>query len=67
SILAFWLVYIFTRPLGASFGDLLSQPVNYGGLGFGTIATSLIFLGVIIAVVMWMSMTGKDQEMISTQ
>ncbi|RAR62059.1 putative membrane-anchored protein [Onishia taeanensis] len=67
SILAFWLVYIFTRPLGASFGDLLSQPVNYGGLGFGTIATSLIFLGVIIAVVMWMSVTGKDQEMISTQ
>ncbi len=35
-ILAFWLVYIFTRPLGASFGDLLSQPSDYGGLGFGT-------------------------------
>ena len=26
SILGFWLVYILTRPLGASFGDLLSQP-----------------------------------------
>src|SRR5215470_4135087 len=25
-IAAFWLAYIFTRPLGASFGDLLSQP-----------------------------------------
>lgn len=24
AILAFWLAYIFTRPLGASFGDLLS-------------------------------------------
>ena len=43
AILAFWLVYIFTRPLGASFGDLLSQPADYGGLGFGTIVTSLIF------------------------
>ena len=32
-IWAFWIAYIFTRPLGASFGDLLSQPVEYGGLG----------------------------------
>ena len=30
-ILGFWLAYIFTRPLGASFGDLLSQPSQYGG------------------------------------
>ncbi len=33
AILAFWLAYILTRPLGASFGDLLSQPLEYGGLG----------------------------------
>ena len=63
-ILAFWLIYIFTRPLGASFGDLMSQPGQYGGLGFGTVVTSLIFLGIIFAVVVWMSLTGKDQEMV---
>ncbi|WP_205648398.1 hypothetical protein [Acuticoccus kandeliae] len=63
-ILAFWLIYIFTRPLGASFGDLLSQPTEYGGLGFGTIVTSLLFLGIIVAVVTWMGLTGKDQEMV---
>ena len=39
-ILGFWLAYIFTRPLGASFGDLLSQPAEYGGMGLGTIITS---------------------------
>ncbi|NDW60148.1 hypothetical protein G0P98_27210, partial [Yangia sp. PrR004] len=55
-ILAFWLVYILTRPLGASFGDLLSQPVDYGGLGFGTVTTSLGFLAVIIATVAAMSL-----------
>lgn len=54
-ILAFWLAYIFTRPLGASFGDLLSQPKEYGGLGFGTTSTSLIFLAVIAATVMYMT------------
>ena len=61
-ILAFWLAYIFTRPLGASFGDLLSQPLEYGGLGFGTIVTSLLFLGCIAAIVVYMTVTrgGSD-------
>lgn len=58
AILAFWLAYIFTRPLGASFGDLLSQPVDYGGLGFGTITTSIVFLLAILALVLIMSLQG---------
>ena len=32
-ILAFWLAFILTRPLGASLGDLLSQPQANGGWG----------------------------------
>jgi len=56
AILAFWLAYILTRPLGASFGDLLSQPAEYGGLGFGTTFTSLIFLGCIAALVLYMTL-----------
>ncbi|TCR85894.1 putative membrane-anchored protein [Rhizobium sp. BK376] len=54
-ILAFWLAYIFTRPLGASLGDYLSQPSEYGGLGFGTVYTSLLFLGAIIITVVYMT------------
>jgi uncharacterized membrane-anchored protein len=67
SILGFWLVYIFTRPLGASFGDLLSQPVDYGGLGFGTIVTSLLFLGVMVAVVIWMTLTREGVETVTVE
>ena len=52
----FWLCYIFTRPLGASFGDLLSQPHDYGGLGLGTTVTSLAFLAVIVVTVGWMTL-----------
>ncbi len=48
---AFWLCYIFTRPLGASFGDFLAQPADYGGMGLGTIVTSLGFLAIIAATV----------------
>jgi uncharacterized membrane-anchored protein len=50
-VLAFWLAYILTRPLGASLGDLLSQSREYGGLGLGTTYTSLAFLTVIVALV----------------
>lgn len=60
SILAFWLAYILTRPLGASFGDLLSQPREYGGLGFGTVVTSALFLSCIVALVIFMSAMNKN-------
>ncbi|MDX8531955.1 hypothetical protein RFM41_07620 [Mesorhizobium sp. VK25A] len=56
AILAFWLAYILTRPFGASFGDLLSQPVEYGGMGFGTTFTSLTFLGCIVVIVLYMTL-----------
>jgi len=58
---AFWLCYIFTRPLGASFGDLLSQPRDYGGFGLGTIATSAGFLAAIVLLVLLMTLRrGKN-------
>ena len=62
AILGFWLAYIFTRPLGASFGDLLSQPAQYGGMGFGTIITSALFLATIAAVVGYMTISGDGRE-----
>lgn len=51
TVLTFWIAYIFTRPLGASLGDMLTQSRNYGGLGFGAMWTSAIFLTVIILLV----------------
>ena len=59
-ILAFWLVYIMTRPLGASMGDYLSQPAAYGGLGLGAAVTSAIFLLAIVATVIFLAVTKKD-------
>jgi uncharacterized membrane-anchored protein len=54
-VLCFWLAYILTRPLGASMGDLLSQAPKDGGLGLGTTVTSLVFLLVIIASVVYLA------------
>ncbi|MDE2092869.1 MAG: hypothetical protein KGL99_14260 [Burkholderiales bacterium] len=55
-VLTFWLAYILTRPLGASLGDLLSQSRTYGGLGLGTINTSIAFLAVIVALVTFVTL-----------
>lgn len=62
AVLSFWLAYILTRPLGASFGDLLSQTTDNGGLGLGTIGTSTIFLIIIFALVTYLSITRKDVQ-----
>jgi uncharacterized membrane-anchored protein len=59
AVLAFWIAYILTRPLGASLGDLLSQAQSYGGLGLGTVRTSIAFLVVITLLVAFLS-TGPD-------
>jgi uncharacterized membrane-anchored protein len=58
SVLTFWLAYILTRPLGASLGDLLSQSRDYGGMGLGTIQTSIAFLTVIVGLVAWVTFEG---------
>ncbi len=60
AVLAFWIAYILTRPFGASCGDLFSQPASNGGLGLGTVATSFIFLAVIVALVVFLTMSRKD-------
>ena len=55
-VLAFWIAYILTRPLGASTGDLLSQPAKLGGLGLGTTWTSLLFLVAIVVLAAYLSL-----------
>jgi len=61
AVLAFWLAYIFTRPLGASIGDYLSQAHADGGLGLGTTATSALFLITILGLVVYLTFTRKDE------
>ncbi|OLV19604.1 COG4705 family protein [Deinococcus marmoris] len=65
SILTFWIIYILTRPLGASIGDFLSQARADGGLGLGTTVTSFIFLAAILAVVSYLGVTRRNQVALS--
>jgi len=67
SILAFWIAYILTRPLGASFGDLLSQPVSNGGLGLGTVMTSMIFFATITSLVTFMTILQRRRPFVTAR
>lgn len=60
AIFAFWAAYILTRPLGASIGDYLSQPLGQGGLGLGTVGTSALFLVTILGLVAYLAITKRD-------
>ena len=62
AILAFWAAYVLTRPLGASIGDLLSQHQADGGLGLGTMGTSALFLTVITALVVFMTVRANGDK-----
>jgi uncharacterized membrane-anchored protein len=67
AVLAFWLAYILTRPLGASLGDYLSQAQGDGGLGLGTVTTSAIFLGAILITVIYLTVAKKDVDRTKAQ
>ena len=63
-VLAFWLAYILTRPLGASLGDLLTQAPADGGLGIGTIPVSAVFLLVIVVLVTYLTREEKKKAVV---
>ena len=52
-VMLFWLAFILTRPFGATFGDLFTKPIAKGGLGFGTVGSSMILAILLIAFVVY--------------
>ncbi|HEU5182182.1 MAG TPA: hypothetical protein VFW45_15465 [Candidatus Polarisedimenticolia bacterium] len=49
-IALFWIAFVFTRPFGATFGDLLTKPVEKGGLALGTLPASSVTLALLALV-----------------
>jgi uncharacterized membrane-anchored protein len=61
-VLAFWIAYVLTRPLGASYADWLGVPHRYGGVGLGRGLVALILSVVIVGFVAYLAVTRKDVE-----
>jgi uncharacterized membrane-anchored protein len=60
-VAAFWTAYVITRPLGASLADWMGLPAGRGGLGLGTGTTTLLWLGAIVILVAYLSVTGSTR------
>jgi uncharacterized membrane-anchored protein len=61
SVLAFWLAYTVTRPLGASIADWLGVPARVGGLDWGRgVVSALLTIPILIAVG-YMAVTHVDE------
>jgi len=50
-VVLFWIAFVLTRPFGATFGDLLTKPLEKGGLGFGTVGSSLVLFAILATLV----------------
>ncbi len=61
AVLAFWIAYILTRPLGASIGDLLTQAPKDGGLGISDAWVNGAFFLCIIGLIGYLSVSKVDQ------
>lgn len=64
-IVLFWIAFVFTRPFGATFGDLLTKPVEKGGLALGTLPASSVTLALLALVLLythWMARTRSREK-----
>jgi uncharacterized membrane-anchored protein len=51
TVLMFWIAYVLTRPLGASFADWMGKPKIVGGLGWGSGNVALVLTSIIAVAV----------------
>ncbi len=49
----FWMAFVLTRPFGATMGDVLTKPIEKGGLNFGTIGASLTLGGILVILILY--------------
>jgi uncharacterized membrane-anchored protein len=59
-MVAFWLSYVMTRPLGASFADYISKRPNISGIGFGDGQTAIVFSVAVAVLVVYLAITRPD-------
>jgi uncharacterized membrane-anchored protein len=61
AIFAFWFAYVVTRPIGASFADWIGKSKAVGGLGIGDSTVTIVLTALIVLLVGYMQLSGKDQ------
>lgn len=57
----FWAAYVLTRPLGATLGDILTKPLDHGGLDLSRIGSSAV-IAVAMIVAVWLTERGQARR-----
>jgi uncharacterized membrane-anchored protein len=60
AVAAFWMSYVVTRPLGASFADYISKPRHLSGIGFGDGPTAVVFAIAVLVLVGYLAIARPD-------
>ncbi|MGH9093308.1 MAG: COG4705 family protein, partial [Acidimicrobiales bacterium] len=60
AIAAFWMSYVVTRPLGASFADYISKPHSLSGIAFGDGPTAVVFAATVLVLVAYLAVARPD-------
>lgn len=55
----FWAAFVLTRPFGATFGDVITKPLDHGGLNLSRIAASGVLAAALVVLVL---LTQKRSE-----
>ena len=50
-VVLFWIAFVLTRPFGATFGDLMTKPIEKGGLNLGTVGSSTVLFTILVVLV----------------
>lgn len=61
-IALFWMAFVLTRPFGATFGDLLTKPIQRGGLNFGTVGSSIFLAALLVILVICTTKKNNTQD-----
>lgn len=59
-VAAFWMSYVVTRPLGASFADYISKPHSLSGIDFGDAQTAIVFAVAVLVLVAYLAVARPD-------
>ena len=60
--LLFWAAFILTRPLGATLGDMLTKPLDEGGLHMSRIVSSAVIAAFIIGCILFTEQRAEQER-----
>ena len=59
-VVLFWIAFVLTRPFGATFGDVLTKPIEKGGLNLGTIGSSIVLGTILVIFIVYTTIKHQD-------